>query len=95
MLCRREVCASIGADGHYAEDSLPAQPRPAGPGSVGGGGRQITMMATKVARILTGVLSLGQPVYLSAAQADRIRPAAASTTGDGCSEIQEARRLVP
>lgn len=33
---------------------------------------QITTMATKVARILTGVLSLGQPVYLSAAQADRI-----------------------
>jgi hypothetical protein len=29
-------------------------------------------MATKVARILKGVLSLGQPVYLSAAQADRI-----------------------
>jgi rhamnose utilization protein RhaD (predicted bifunctional aldolase and dehydrogenase) len=33
---------------------------------------QITTMATKVARILKGVLSLGQPVYLSAAQADRI-----------------------
>jgi rhamnose utilization protein RhaD (predicted bifunctional aldolase and dehydrogenase) len=33
---------------------------------------QITTMATKVARILTGVLSLGEPVYLSAAQADRI-----------------------
>jgi hypothetical protein len=29
-------------------------------------------MATKVARILTGVLSLGESVYLSAAQADRI-----------------------
>ena len=33
---------------------------------------QITTMATKVARILTGGLSLGEPVYLSAAQADRI-----------------------
>ena len=33
---------------------------------------QITTMSTKVARILTGVLSLGEPVYLSAAQADRI-----------------------
>jgi rhamnose utilization protein RhaD (predicted bifunctional aldolase and dehydrogenase) len=33
---------------------------------------QITTMATKVARILAGVLSLGEPVYLSAAQADRI-----------------------
>ena len=33
---------------------------------------QITTMATKVARILTGVLSLREPVYPSAAQADRI-----------------------
>jgi rhamnose utilization protein RhaD (predicted bifunctional aldolase and dehydrogenase) len=33
---------------------------------------QITTMATKVARVLTGALSLGEPVYLSATQADRI-----------------------
>jgi rhamnose utilization protein RhaD (predicted bifunctional aldolase and dehydrogenase) len=33
---------------------------------------QITTMATKVARVLTGVLSLGEPVYLSTTQADRI-----------------------
>jgi ribulose-5-phosphate 4-epimerase/fuculose-1-phosphate aldolase len=33
---------------------------------------QITTMATKAARILAGVLSLGEPVYLSAIQADRI-----------------------
>jgi L-ribulose-5-phosphate 4-epimerase len=33
---------------------------------------QITTMATKAARILTGVLSLGEPLYLSSMQADRI-----------------------
>ncbi len=33
---------------------------------------QITTMATKAARILAGALSLGEPVYLSAAEADRI-----------------------
>jgi rhamnose utilization protein RhaD (predicted bifunctional aldolase and dehydrogenase) len=33
---------------------------------------QIITMATKVARVLAGVLSLGEPVYLSATQADRI-----------------------
>ncbi|MDP8947222.1 MAG: class II aldolase/adducin family protein [Actinomycetota bacterium] len=33
---------------------------------------QITTMAAKVARILTGVLSLAEPMCLSATQADRI-----------------------